>query len=130
MILSICVKSNESTATTLNLYRKLYGFMSVAGQILTSSFYVSANSEYTFKMNGGLIVLTTRTLQHGAGLINIPMYGNGASVLVQSSELYVVGNTTIANKIGVWKDGETGLVHIQNTWDTAFLLFMCKLCFN
>lgn len=102
----------------------------MAGQILTSQFYISRNSEYTFKMNGGIIVLTTRTVQHGAVFINIPMYGDGASIIVQSSNIYVAEDTSIANKIAVWKDGETGLVHIKNTWNTDFLMFMCKICYN
>ena len=104
--------------------------MTVAEKILTSQFNISGNSEYTFKMNGGIIALTTRTIQHGAGFINIPMYESGAFIIAQSSELYVAGDTSIKNKIAVWKDGETGLVHIKNTWDATFVMFMCKICYN
>lgn len=97
----------------------------MAGLIGNIEIHVMANSEYTFPITGGAIIISSNTIQNAVAILSFSLYGEGYAVSNLLGDLFVEGNVTTSYKIACWRD-EQGC-HLRNNWSSSSFRFYYTL---
>ena len=103
--------------------------ISLAEQIINKEIYIQGKGEHAFDFVGGVICISTPSLQSASAIISYPMYDDdNAKVLNIGSEVFIEGNDATANKFAAWRENDK--CYLRNNFNSGITFYYTEIAVN
>lgn len=90
--------------------------------MINKEIYIQGKGEHVFDFVGGVICITTPSLQTSSAIITYSMYGDAnAKVLNIGGETFIEGNDATANKFAAWRENDK--CYLRNNFNNGITFY-------